>query len=158
MTATKEGGLRPEHTGLLVMSKPGAAINPLRVPHPRCRHCDRALKDWGGKSHLMHPEGVRLSDVWMDTVVDAGDRMPAEVFERILDLAASPQRDSLLLLFPEAPRRLAAPTDWLSRIRSFDPLARQPSGRTGGGPRAVPEALLDRLHRAPCLDVLRRIP
>jgi DNA modification methylase len=158
MTATKENGLRPEHTGLLVMSKPGATINPLRIPHPRCRHCDQTLKDWGGKSHLMHPEGVRLSDVWMDRVVDPRERMPAEIFERILDLAASPERASLLLLFPDAPPAFATATDSSAHIRAFNPLAHKRRGRLCGKPPAIPEALLNRLHRAPCLDVLRRVP
>jgi len=158
MTATNENGLRPEHTGLLILSKPGAAINPLRIPHPRCRHCNRTLKDWGGKSHLMHPQGVRLSDVWMDIVVDPRERMPAEVFERILDLAESPFRASLLLLFPEALPAIPATTDLPGHIRSFNPLTRQLHGRHASKPQAIPETLLNRLHRAPCLDVLRRIP
>ncbi|MFL6276908.1 MAG: DNA methyltransferase [Blastocatellia bacterium] len=158
MTATKANGLRPEHTGLLVLAKPGAALNALRIPHPRCRHCDLTLKDWGGKSHLMHPEGVRLSDVWMDMVVDPSDLMPAEVFERILDLAQSPQRQSLLLLFPEElPAAATTARDSSPLIRTFDPLAHQARPRASR-PRAVPEDLLNRLHRAPCLDVLRRIP
>lgn len=158
MTATSEKGLRPEHTGLLVMSKPGAAINPLRIAHPRCRHCDRTLKDWGGKSHLMHPQGVRLSDVWMDIVVDPRERMPAELFERILDLAASPVRSALQLLFPESSRTIAAVPALPEPIRSFNPLTRKLQGRPASKPRAIPEDLLNRLHRAPCLDVLRRIP
>jgi DNA modification methylase len=157
MTAAKARGLRPEHTGLLVMSRPGAAIKRLRIPHPHCRHCNRTLKDWGGKSHLMHPDGVRLSDVWMDMVVDPMDRMPVEIFERILDLAASPERASLLLVFPEAPP-ISTATPSRERIRSFNPLAHQRRGRPAVTPPAIPEALLNRLHRAPCLDILRRIP
>lgn len=158
MTATRESGLRPEHTGLLVMSKPGAAINPLRIPHPRCRHCDHTLKDWGGKSHLMHPQGVRLSDVWMDIVADPDERMPAEVFDRILDLAANPERDSLLLIFPQPTTTFAKAAESTERLRAFNPLTHR--RRAGGALRspAIPEALLNRLHRAPCLDVLRRIP
>ncbi|HJQ26383.1 MAG TPA: site-specific DNA-methyltransferase [Blastocatellia bacterium] len=158
MTASKADGLRPEHTGLLVLSKPGATINRLRISHPRCRHCEQTLKDWGGKSHLMHPEGVRLSDVWMDMVVDPNDPMPVEVFERILDLAATSRRDSLLLLFPAARPALTAASDSLERLRAFDPLGHRPPRRADNVSRAMPADLLDRLHRAPCLDVLRRIP
>src|SRR5262249_39454050 len=83
MTAHKKCGLRPEHTGLLAFSKPGAKLNRIRIPHARCRCCGEMLKDWGGKSHLMHPGGVALSDVWMDLVVDSQDRLPMEIFERI---------------------------------------------------------------------------
>jgi hypothetical protein len=49
VTRQKSSGLRPEHTGLLLFSKPGAGVNPVRIPHPRCRCCDKPLKDWGGK-------------------------------------------------------------------------------------------------------------
>src|SRR5689334_11618915 len=157
MTALKDNGLRPEHTGLLVLSRPGAAINPLRIPHPCCRHCGRTLKDWGGKSHLMHPQGVRLSDVWMDLIVDPRERMPAEIFERILELAASPVRASLLLVFPEASPALEV-TDSMMQIRAFNPLAHRPRHLAASRSRAIPPALLDHLHRAPCLEVLRRIP
>ncbi|MFL6215344.1 MAG: DNA-methyltransferase [Blastocatellia bacterium] len=158
MTDLKAAGLRPEHTGLLVLSKPGAAINPLRIPHPRCRHCDRTLKDWGGKSHLMHPQGVRLSDVWMDMVVDPDEQLPAIIFERILDLAAGHNRDSLLLVIPDAANPFARPIETAERLCSFDPLAHKQRGKAAAKTRAVPETLLNRLHRAPCLDVLRRIP
>src|SRR5262245_32007373 len=104
VTTGKPDELRPEHTGLLLLSKPNAPINKIRVPHAICRACGDTLKDWGGKSHLMNPAGVALSDVWMDFVADAADRMPAEVFERILQLAKRESRKRLLLLAPERER------------------------------------------------------
>src|SRR5689334_3142302 len=67
-SGAKQDGLRPEHTGLLLLSKPGATISSIRVSHSMCRACGKTLKDWGGKSHLMNPRGVALSDVWMDIV------------------------------------------------------------------------------------------
>jgi site-specific DNA-methyltransferase (adenine-specific) len=158
MTSLKEIGLRPEHTGLLVLSKPGAALNPMRIPHPRCRYCDRTLKDWGGKSHLMHPQGVRLSDVWMDMVVDPDEQMPAVVFERVLGLAASHDRASLLLVMSDAASPVANVAETPERLRAFDPLAHRQRGRVNPKIPAVPDALLNRLHRAPCLGVLRSIP
>src|SRR5215213_4027070 len=91
-TATAPGGLRPEHSGLLLLSRPGAAINRIRIPHARCRCCGETLKDWGGKSHLMNPRGALLSDVWMDLVVSPADEMPPEIFERILELASDGRR------------------------------------------------------------------
>src|SRR5215208_2390411 len=90
--------LRPEHNALLLFSKNGAAINRLRVAHSLCRACSKPLKDWGGKTHLMNPDGVALSDVWMDLVVDVGHRMPAEIFERLLQLAMDFERNRLLFL------------------------------------------------------------
>ena len=159
MTAQKEGGLRPEHTGLLLMSKPGANLNRIRVPHALCRHCGETLKDWGGKSHLMHPDGVMLSDVWMDLIVDPQDRMPSEVFERIVQLSAQRGGRQLLLLMPDAPFIFYAQQyDEQARIYAFDPLGWKRRERVISEERTVPEELLDRLHRAPCLDVMKQVP
>ena len=41
-------------------------INKTRLPHRYCSFCGRTLRDWGGKTHLMHPEGSAISDVWTD--------------------------------------------------------------------------------------------
>ncbi|HJQ69997.1 MAG TPA: DNA methyltransferase [Blastocatellia bacterium] len=159
MTSQKRGGLRPEHTGLLLLSKPAAPINTLRVAHPRCRCCDKTLKDWGGKSHLMHPAGVRLSDVWRDLVVDPKERMPAEVFERILQLSQSGGRNSLLLIAPDiAHTRAPEANDDLHNLLAFNPLELNGAKNAGAIKRRVPEQLLDRCHNAPCLDVLKAIP
>lgn len=156
-TLQKAGGLRPEHTGLLLMSKPGASVNRIRIPHARCRHCDDTLKDWGGKSHLMHPDGVALSDVWMDLVVDPDDTLPVEVFERILDLSSSRDRTTLLLLVPDA-SRLSKISDYHERpsLAAFNPLEWR--GQRQASVRAIPAGLIDTLHKAPCLDVLKAIP
>lgn len=156
-TMQKAGRLRPEHMGLLLMSKPGAGVNRIRVPHARCRHCNETLKDWGGKAHLMHPEGVALSDVWMDLVVGSDDRLPVEVFERILDMSSSRDRSKLLLLAPDASSMSKdAGYNEQSSITAFDPLKwrRHP----GVSVRAIPAELIDKLHKAPCLDVLKAIP
>ena len=156
-SAGKADGLRPEHTGLLLMSRRGAGLNRIRIPHARCRHCDETLKDWGGKSHLMHPGGVALSDVWMDMVVDPDDRMPAEVFERILDLSSGRDRATLLLLAPDAPVS-SSDLDYYKRpnLIAFDPLEWR--GQRKPAPRTVPPELVDKLLRAPCLDALKSIP
>ena len=139
------------------MSKPGASVNRIRIPHARCRHCDETLKDWGGKAHLMHPDGVALSDVWMDLVVDPDDALPVEVFERIMDLSSSRDRTKLLLLASD-PSSMSKDADYheQSSLAAFNPLKwRRPSGASV---RAIPAELIDKLHKAPCLDVLKAIP
>ncbi|MEW6210680.1 MAG: DNA methyltransferase [Acidobacteriota bacterium] len=151
-TDTKPGGLRPEHTGLLLMSKPGAEINRIRIPHARCRHCGETLKDWGGKSHLMREDGAALSDVWMDTVVDTSDRMPPEVFERILLLSQG--RKTVRLLCDDT-RRASFHYFDSPALQSFDPI--EWKGRREAN-RKIPDEMLNRLHRASCLDALRAIP
>jgi DNA modification methylase len=53
------------HVGVLYAFKGKKTyINKVRIPHQYCKFCGRTLKDWGGKKHLMHPEGVMISDVW----------------------------------------------------------------------------------------------
>ena len=74
--ACRDGLLQPAHRGLLLFQKVSAHRKtrppfPLqaaaaRVPHQSCAACGRTLKDWGGKRHLMHPQGAALSDVWRD--------------------------------------------------------------------------------------------
>jgi DNA modification methylase len=155
-TASKQEGLRPEHTGLLLLSKPGAGINSIRVSHSMCRACGKTLKDWGGKSHLMNPSGVALSDVWMDLVVDAGEQMPAEIFERILQLALNFQRRNLLLLSLDE-RPLQIPLfHHKPSFTSFNPLQWQKTKLEKQ--RLIPDRLLNQMHRGKCLDVLKAIP
>ena len=42
-------------------------FNIVRVPIPRCRHCGKELKDYGGHRKKLHPEGLNLTDFWDDT-------------------------------------------------------------------------------------------
>jgi len=68
--------LKPSHRGLLMFmkqavkqKKPSAApfnTADAKVPHGFCSACSKTLKDWGGKTHWMHPKGVARSDVWRD--------------------------------------------------------------------------------------------
>jgi site-specific DNA-methyltransferase (adenine-specific) len=158
LSAQKGEGLRPEHTGLLLFSGPQAVINRVRTPHPRCRCCGETLKDWGGKSHLMRSDGVALSDVWMDLVVDPQDRLPSEVFERILRIANSGPRKRALLLVPGMLRQGELSFSKPPAIAAFDPLRWKDARQSASKMRAVPEEMVDRLHNRPCLEVLRKIP
>lgn len=55
------------HAAILMFAKGETfRISRVRFPHRYCRACGKSLRDWGGKSHLMHPEGVAISDVWKD--------------------------------------------------------------------------------------------
>src|SRR5262249_36826816 len=119
-----------------------------------CRACGDTLKDWGGKSHLMNPAGVALSDVWMDFIVSAADRMPAEVFERILQLTKRESRKRLLLLAPER-ERVTIYQDVL-RFEPFNPfsLAKCETQKV----KFTGNALLNQMHKGKCLDILKAIP
>jgi len=61
-------GLPTAHAGLLLYTKGGSRFNikRFRLPHEYCMFCGKPLKDWGGKSHLMHPDGRVVSDVWSE--------------------------------------------------------------------------------------------
>lgn len=147
--------LRAEHNGLLLFAKNGARINSLRVAHSVCRACGKLLKDWGGKAHLMNPSGVALSDVWMDLVVDAGHRMPAEIFERILQLAFNFERNRLLFLtLKEANSQIK--TYQNAPLFPFDPLNWM-KGEVKKK-RSLPAAIINKLQSGKCLDVLTAIP
>jgi site-specific DNA-methyltransferase (adenine-specific) len=59
-------GLPSSHGAVLLFSKNNNKfnINKVRFSHQYCLYCNRTVKDWGGKSHLMNPEGYAISDVW----------------------------------------------------------------------------------------------
>lgn len=158
MTVQRDAALRPEHMGLLLFSGPEAAIGRVRTPHPLCRCCGATLKDWGGKSHLMRSDGVALSDVWMDLVVDPLDRLPSEVLERILQIAGAGSRRRLLLLMPEALRQGRLQFESPQVVAPFNPLERKGVYRDSSKLRRAPEHMVDRLHNRPCLEVLKEVP
>lgn len=61
-------GLPSAHAAVLLFTKGNDRFNVKRTrfPHQYCAFCKRTLKDWGGKTHLMHPDGYVISDVWKD--------------------------------------------------------------------------------------------
>lgn len=67
-TQRRAAGLPSAHAAILLFSKGNRRFNikRIRFPHEHCAFCGRTLRDWGGKSHLMHPEGYAASDVWTD--------------------------------------------------------------------------------------------
>mgnify|MGYP001225191304 CR=1 FL=1 len=64
----KSTGLPSVHAAVMLFTKGNGRfnINQVRLPHKYCKACGRTLKDWGGKAHLMHPEGYVISDVLKD--------------------------------------------------------------------------------------------
>lgn len=98
--------LRPVHQGLLMYVKTVARGNTpftlntkdVRVPHAFCRACHQYVKDWGGKKHLMNPQGVCVSNVWKDLPrVDIKENtIPKSVLKRVIDLATTPGKSRVL--------------------------------------------------------------
>jgi site-specific DNA-methyltransferase (adenine-specific) len=95
-------GLQPTSMGLLMYlksKKSKATPSPfhlntdaVRFQHQYCLACKENVKDWGGKKHLMHPEGTALSDVWRDlTLLKIEDHViPELVIKRIHALTEQP--------------------------------------------------------------------
>jgi site-specific DNA-methyltransferase (adenine-specific) len=80
-------GLPSVHAAVLLFTKGDGrfSVKRTRFPHQYCAHCGRTLKDWGGKAHLMHPDGYVISDVWKDLPpADNYTRLSAPVLEAIL--------------------------------------------------------------------------
>ncbi|MDA0840110.1 MAG: DNA methyltransferase [Planctomycetota bacterium] len=92
-----------EHMALAFFAKPAArfACNKVRYPHPICPVCNRTVKDYGGRAHLLNPEGCLISDVWKDfRPEDVRGSLPAPVLERILGLSDAFGQGRALILKP----------------------------------------------------------
>lgn len=89
--------MRASHTGILLYQKTSTTgvtafniDNSIRIPYSHCTACGKNTRDWGGKTHLLNPEGSAPSDVWTDLKPRplAGNRMPGDLFQRVSALAA----------------------------------------------------------------------
>ncbi len=56
------------HAAVMLFTRGNGRFNikQVRLPHQSCKACERTLKDWGGKAHLMNPRGYVISDVIKD--------------------------------------------------------------------------------------------
>jgi site-specific DNA-methyltransferase (adenine-specific) len=60
--------LYPAHSALLYFSKGDPRwFTRLRLPVPRCRHCEKDIKDYGGHRKHLNRRGLNLTDFWDDT-------------------------------------------------------------------------------------------
>src|SRR2546428_6637824 len=70
MKGTFPRGLKlyPAHYALLYFTKgQPKTFNRVRVPIPKCRHCGKDIKDYGGHRKYLNPLGLNLTDFWDDT-------------------------------------------------------------------------------------------
>lgn len=155
------------HAGLLLFVKgQHFQIGRVRFPHRHCRACGRPLRDWGGKSHLMHPEGTALSDVWKDLPpADNYSGLSRPALEIALRLASPTGRlaDAEHLRGIVGPaERLTAPPAGNSQVAEPAmeyclPLVTLPpdNGHATGPDCALP---LDSVIQGDALEVLARLP
>jgi len=60
--------LYPAHYALLYFTKGSPkTFNRVRLPVPKCRHCGKDIKDYGGHRKYLNPLGLNLTDFWDDT-------------------------------------------------------------------------------------------
>lgn len=60
--------LYPAHYAMLYFTKgTPKTFNRVRLPIPKCRHCGRDIKDYGGHRKYLNPLGLNLTDFWDDT-------------------------------------------------------------------------------------------
>jgi len=87
-SSLSENNLIVSHVGVLYAFRKKTFINKVRIPHKYCEYCGRTLKDWGGKKHLMHPQGTMISDVWKHLNLSArdviGKRAPLSLKDNLL--------------------------------------------------------------------------
>ena len=141
--------LHPSHAGILLFHKVARGRNTpfrlgvVRIPHSYCSACGRNVRDWGGKKHLMNPNGSALSDVWTDLPMRplADNRMPDDVLQRVNALAGG-----RLLHVVE----MGSPVGTTPRGCSTEGQAQWPAS-TAYRQRKLP---IDRIELADCVDFM----
>lgn len=93
------GKLYPSHYSLLYFTKgkPKTFSRP-RLPIPVCRHCGGDIKDYGGHRNKLHPDGINLTDVWLDippvrhssTKRRGANELSVKMLRRILEISTLP--------------------------------------------------------------------
>ncbi len=97
-------GLPSVHAAILLFTRGDRFdIGRVRFPHEYCAFCGRTLRDWGGKSHLMNPQGYAISDVWKAPALPPADNyryLSPPVLETILGLVGFPAVNPRGLVIP----------------------------------------------------------
>lgn len=149
-------GLPSVHAGVLLFAKGngGFDIDRVRFPHEQCAYCGRTLRDWGGKTHLMNPEGYAVSDVWNGLPQeDNYSQLSATALAAIIEMTGA-QR---MIIGPSEGtdptcRSIAEPT-FQYYLPNFKP---QISYATSSN--SSEEGLWNVVHHGDALEVLKRYP
>jgi site-specific DNA-methyltransferase (adenine-specific) len=91
------GRLYPSHYSLLYYTRgrPSRFFRP-RLPIPVCRHCGGDVKDYGGHRDKLHPDGINLTDVWLDippvrhrsTKQRGANELSPKLLQRVLEISS----------------------------------------------------------------------
>lgn len=93
------GRLYPSHYSLLYYCKgeKPKSFHPDRLPMDICPHCVGDLKDYGGYKNKMNPDGVNLTDVWLDIPPvrhkkykkrNGANELSVKLLDRIIEMAS----------------------------------------------------------------------
>lgn len=93
------GRLYPSHYSLLYYCKgeKPATFQPDRIPMGICPHCHGDLKDYGGYKNKMNPNGVNITDVWLDIPPvrhakykkrNGSNELSIKLLDRIIEMAS----------------------------------------------------------------------
>lgn len=168
------------HGAVMLFTKNGRRFNikRTRLPHQHCQACERTLKDWGGKAHLMNPNGYVISDVIKDLPTDNNyTQLSRPLFDLLLDMldfADNGQRPKNSLVdLPDIPiSGLVGPTEGLAwqqpSVKVAEPSNQYylPTLMPSENGRYVPPAtptidqnnLYNVIHQGDSLDILRQYP
>jgi DNA modification methylase len=153
-----ETGLPQTHAAVLLFAKSKRTfkVNRVRLPHRFCGFCNRTLKDWGGKSHLMNPAGYVLSDVWRDLPkLDNHAKLSLPALELLLRLLESAEDRCLVFPLEGIAFNEGNPPTQPSALPRFSQL---PPLSSATQTNRIDESLLDVVHCGDALDVLRKYP
>ncbi len=160
----RQHGLPSVHAAILLFTKGNQRFNirRVRLPHQYCTFCQKPLKDWGGKTHLMHPDGYAISDVWKDLP-------PANNYTQI----AAPALDLILQMLDTGTssskttelKGIIGPKEGIGQRVAAEPAVQymlpglaQPLKKYGPVANIASDKMLDAVHCGDALQVLQRYP
>ncbi len=169
------------HAAVMLFTKGNSRFNikRVRLPHQHCRACERTLKDWGGKAHLMHPEGYVISDVIKDLPsANNYSQISKPLFDILIDmldfsLERKEQRDQLIDIPPSEINGLVGPIEGLawkhkslaeSHAQYVLPNLPPPAKQNGKQPHSINTPIIDKdnlfnvVHQGDAVEILRQYP
>ncbi|MCK6630594.1 MAG: site-specific DNA-methyltransferase [Anaerolineae bacterium] len=170
------------HAAVMLFTKGDSRFNikRVRLPHQYCKACKRTVKDWGGKAHLMHPEGYVISDVIKDLPpANNYSQISKPLFDILIEMLDFPserkgQLDNLIDLPLPQIDGLVGPIEGLawkhkflteSHVQYVLPNFPLPPAKQNGKqhqPIITPiidkENLFDIIHQGDAIEILRQYP
>jgi site-specific DNA-methyltransferase (adenine-specific) len=153
----KAAGLPTAHSAVLIFTKNKNRfqINKVRFPHKYCLYCNKTLKDWGGKMHLMHPGGYAISDVWKDIPLqDNYTKISLPVLKTLLKMVNSGDGKGIV-----GPIEYISFTLHTPKKVSFKPSqVKTPSLKFNNEINEIEQKVLNKIYRGDALKLLKNIP